>query len=318
VRLPLKQRCAPCGVVHLGQQGLRLALQLADGPYLAAFVLTLSLRPSADQTISVGVARYYCDIVLGEKERTAMLRSAAEQAGKRARASEQGRRQLKLATDVRRNPAWSWLVTAFGQPFGGWNDGQDVYLYRLFEFWTRGELAVGQISVGTTPGPDADRAGNQAALDVLPRTGADDPEGSPGFSAFVDPDQRLDPSGDGSFRWSGEVHLGICVPGQPQAAAWAHIDPMEEGVTVPLEIGYTDTQTTYMHLVYGNGLARWAYGSKNVVLLVPSTFVREASLADDPTVRWKPKRMWHPSDEIAHLVKKHGSVIPTNQETAEL
>ncbi|MGW7535069.1 hypothetical protein [Amycolatopsis sp. NPDC054798] len=227
-----------------------------------------------------------------------MLRGAAEQAGKRARESEQGRDALRLAADMRCDPAWSWLVTAFGQPFGGWNDGQDVYLYRLFEFWADGELAVGRISVGAAPGPDAARARNQAALDVLPQVGASEPEGSPGFSAFVDPHQRNDPNGDGSFSWSGEIHLGICVPDQPEAEAWAHIDPLEE-MAVPLEIGYTDTQTTYMHLMQNIGLARWAYGSKAVVLLVRSTFVREASLADDPTVRWKPKPMWHFADEIA-------------------
>ncbi|KOV81765.1 hypothetical protein ADL03_27585 [Nocardia sp. NRRL S-836] len=182
------------------------------------------------------------------------------------------------------------------------------------QFWDKGELAVGRIDVGSRPGPDANRAGNQAALNVLSEFDADYPDDPPGFSAFVDPDQRLDPYGDGSFRWSGEIQLGIGVPNRPQAAAWAHIGPLGEGMTVPLEIGHTDTQTTYMHLVQGIGLARWAYGSEEIVLLVPSTFVREASLADDPAVRWKPDPMQRPFGAFVRMLTAADSPKPADQQ----
>lgn len=205
-------------------------------------------------------------------------------------------KKIQFAKELKKNPHWKWLTDAFGQPFGGWDPGQYAYLHRLYQFWAMGELAATRLNIGCGPYGDRQHELNQAALNAL--AVIDGPE-DPGITAGVDLDQKTSPDGDGWFTWSNEIVLGIAIPDEPGTEAWAYVDPIGPDYTIPLEIGYTDTQTTYYHLLRGWGVARWPYGSEAVVLLVPSTYVREAVRYDDPTARWKPKKMWHPSDELA-------------------
>jgi hypothetical protein len=223
------------------------------------------------------------------------LRAAADEVGRKMMADPEGVKQIEFARELARNPHWKWLTDAFGQPFGGWNAGQYAYLHQLYQFWAIGELAVTRLPIGCTPYADRQRERNQAALNAL--SVIEGPE-DPGVTAGVDADQDLSPYGDGWFTWSNEIVLGMRIKDEPAAEAWAYVNPLGPTGVVPLEIGYTDTQTTYWHLLRGFGLARWPYGSESVILLVPSTAVREAVRADDPTMRWKPKKMWHPSDNF--------------------
>lgn len=227
------------------------------------------------------------------------FKGGARQVAEKMMATEEGREQLEFADRLRRGKADDWLIRAFGQPFGGWDPGQLAYLYRLWEFWVSGELAVGRLYLGHTPEADRERDANQESLNALSLL--DEHPDQPGFSARVDFDQTVSPHGDGWLSWSNPIKLGMFVPGHECPGgpgcegAWAHIEPQPAPRGVPLEIGSTDTMTTYMHLLEGVGVARWPYGSERVVLLVSSTWVRECELAADPQVRWKPEPMWRPS-----------------------
>lgn len=220
-----------------------------------------------------------------------VLRSAATQVAEEMMQDEDGLKKLALMGKLTRSTKWKWLIDAFGQPFGGWNPGHLAFLSRLCELWVIGELAIGRLPVGSTPYRDRQRHENQQALEALRSI-----EG-PELSAVVDRDQKTSSDGDGDLRWDAEIVLGIRDRSQKGEAgdAWAYLDPMPPGVAVPLEIGYTDPTTTYLH-VYRGGVARWAYGSTDVVLIVPSTFVREAALASDESVRWVPEPLRHPFD----------------------
>lgn len=220
---------------------------------------------------------------------------AAEQVAKKMQQTEEGRKQLDWARDLRQDQQRKWMTDAFGQPFGGWKAAHDAYLWRLYEFWFMGELAVTRLPMGCTPYADKQREANHAALQALKLIDG------PQVSAKVDMDQCLSPDGDGSLTWENEITLGIIVPGDPILDAWAHVNPIGPRSAVPLEIGYTDPVTTYMHLLDGQGVARWAYGSNEVVLMVGSTWVREVETLENPPRRWKPKDMWRPFQDLESI-----------------
>lgn len=219
------------------------------------------------------------------------LIGAAEAVAEKMRHDSEGAKQLAFAQAMTKDKNWRWLTDAFGQPFGGWTPGQLAYLWRLYEFWGAGELAVTRLRIGHEPYPDRYRLENQVELNALRLIKTPD---DPGLSAWVDPEQNTSSHGDGQLSWTRPITLGIFDPSR-RREAWAHVDPLP---AVPLEIGYTDTVTTYFHLASGSfGVARWAYESKSVVLMVPSTFVREVEDYEDASLRWQPKPMWRPSFE---------------------
>jgi hypothetical protein len=223
-----------------------------------------------------------------------MLKAAADQVAVKMLKNPKGIKQIDSSRALRKNTEWAWLTNAFGQPFAGWDPGQLAYLYRLYEFWVMGELAITRLPIDCAPYGDRQRQANQAALNALELLST--PEGYfPGFSAWVNPDQKTSGYGDGQLRWEQPIEMGIRIPGEPYQACGLAKPPISG---VPLEIGSTDTTTSYMHLLQGVGLARWAYGSTSVILMVPSTFISEVWRPADPTVRWKPKATWNPSDQL--------------------
>src|SRR4051812_41026061 len=123
------------------------------------------------------------------------LRKAANEVGRRMLADPDGAKLLALAETVRADPAWKWFVDACGQPFRGWNNGQLAYLYKLFELWTMGQLAIGQFPVDCTPFGDKQREQNQAAL--LDGLALITEPSNPGFIVHVDLEQNSSPDGDG-------------------------------------------------------------------------------------------------------------------------
>lgn len=214
------------------------------------------------------------------------LLGAARQVAEGMLRTPEGRADLDTARWITKQKRYNWLTVAFGQPSEGWTPAQLAYLRRLYDFWFMGELAVTRLPVGCSPFSDRQRRENQAAVNALRLIDG------PQVSARVDLEQYNDPHGDGTLEWGKEITLGIFVPGDEPQEAWAHVNG--PGGPVPLEIGNTDTVTTYMHLIQGLGVARWPYDWDHVVLMVPSDGVREVERYGDPNDRWKPKPMWRP------------------------
>lgn len=217
------------------------------------------------------------------------LLAAAEQVAHEWMHDPEGSGRLAFARELISDPERAWLTDAFGQPSGGWTPGQLAGLYHLYSLWFVGELAITRLPINCSPGYDSQREENQAALNALRLITEPD---NPGLSATVFLYQMTSPDGDGVLRWERPITLGMRIPDDPGGSAWAVVDPMPK---VPLEIGSTDTSTTVMHLLQNPGVARWPYGSEHVVLIVSSTFVREAYREDDTAVRWKPGPMRMPA-----------------------
>lgn len=193
--------------------------------------------------------------------------------------ANQAARALQLADELTRQPQLTWLVTALGQPHFGWTNGELAMLYRLMTAWKNGEIAVTQLPVGTQPHRDAARAENAAALEALQRIGDGDL-----FRAKVNQTQRH-AEGDGTLHWTRRIILGARSPEHPREEIVAVVNGPGDA---PLEIGSSNASTTFMHLAGGGNLARWAYGSDNVVLISTTTWIVRYCLASDPTVRWTP------------------------------
>lgn len=157
------------------------------------------------------------------------------------------------------------FVSAVGQMHrvspGHWPVHQVAAFLDIHSAIGAGVYAMVQIEVGATPRPDAERAANAAALDDLP-----DP-----FTAALDLGQNAADE-DGMLAWT----KGIIVTrstGIPYTAGCAtpesltiptYIPPFR----VPLEVGTTMPSRTLLHLEEDGGVARWAYDSTDLYLLV--------------------------------------------------
>lgn len=135
--------------------------------------------------------------------------------------------------EARRYP--QWLCDFVTQKRNRW-DLYDAYAFlTIYVRWRRGELVFAMVEAGAVPEADAEREVNRKTLGKLPHP----------FSASVEPDCN----GDGVLIWSGPLALG------------------ERTESVPLEIGSTRSSRTLLHLEQSaRGLARWPYGSTQVVL----------------------------------------------------
>ena len=123
-----------------------------------------------------------------------------------------------------------------------------------------GQYARVEVSVGYTPGPDADRAGNAAKLRGVHHL----------FQAELDMRQH-GADCDGSFSWGSPIEVNKSSGlGLVTSCGTA---PVNMGMTVapgavPLEVGTTKPSRTYLHLQQDGGLARWAYEDDRIGLLV--------------------------------------------------
>ncbi|MGW5529489.1 hypothetical protein [Streptomyces xanthochromogenes] len=117
-----------------------------------------------------------------------------------------------------------------------------------------------EVSVGSTPGPDADRVGNAARLLGVHRL----------FRARLDMSQN-GADYDGWFSWDNFIEanrssgLGLVTS--------CGTSPVNMGLTVapggvPLEVGTTKASRTYMHLHQDGGVARWAYDDARILVLL--------------------------------------------------
>jgi len=124
-----------------------------------------------------------------------------------------------------------------------------------------GRYAMVQVGVGTAPRSDAARAVNAAALADLPVP----------FTADLDADQNAADE-DGTLAWSesivatrstGVAYTGGCAAPEPLTAP-ATVRPAR----IPLEVGTTMPSRTLQHLEEDGGVARWAYGSTDLYVLL--------------------------------------------------
>lgn len=124
-----------------------------------------------------------------------------------------------------------------------------------------GWYAMVQVEVGTGPRSDAERSANAAALADLPEP----------FTAQLDLAQNAADE-DGTVTWSQDIIVTRST-GVPYTAACTAREPLTIPTTVqafqvPLEVGTTLPSRTLLHLEEDGGVARWAYGSTDLYLLL--------------------------------------------------
>lgn len=142
-----------------------------------------------------------------------------------------------------------------------WPAHQVAALTDVLDGLAYGRIVRRRISVGETPGPDADRDGNAALLRNL-----DAP-----FHAQLDMSQSGADS-DGTLSWDSPVNLwralGVRVLHEAGLYGSLHAPFEVRPWSVPLEVGYTLPSRTMVHLMMEGAVARWAYEDKEICLLL--------------------------------------------------
>ncbi|EGE40753.1 hypothetical protein GTY83_06880 [Streptomyces sp. SID4928] len=189
----------------------------------------------------------------------------AENYARKLRGTEDGRELIASYRDMIEDRAGIDYTHAIGQPYGGWTDGQVAAYSRVHYLIATGKVIKLIVPVGSSPGRDADRVGNQRRLT----------EGLPvEFVATV---------------YEGNSHDGDARLSWPQDAVMPWIDgygkEMERPLcpwadSAPLEIGYTDASRTFLHLTEGGIVARWPYGSDDIWLFFYATMQDREDAAD--------------------------------------
>lgn len=88
------------------------------------------------------------------------------------------------------------------------------------------------------------------------------------FKAQFKPEKGRGATSDGSFHWTKPlvVENEKCQDISKSKKVLIKIPPGK----VPLEVGSTDSFTTFQHLEENGGVARWAYNSKDIILFINS------------------------------------------------
>jgi len=120
-----------------------------------------------------------------------------------------------------------------------------------------GQIAHFKVKVGEEPWANKEIELNQSALNKLP-----DP-----FSATFDPERGRGADSDGSFAWSRSVEAALTFV-EPDDSERIERRTLPKA-SIALEVGTTNVSKTLWHM-RRSGVARWAYGSKQIVVLVPS------------------------------------------------
>lgn len=139
---------------------------------------------------------------------------------------------------------------------------------------TSGRVAVTVLAVENSPNGDACRTVNAKVLEQLPAP----------FVGWVDP-RQVSGDQDGILEWSQPVRMrrstGLSVESQcprPHAVlSRVTVGP----ASLPLEIGDTLPSRTWAHLEQDGGVARWAYGSVFVWVLVDLESTVRGLVRDD-------------------------------------
>jgi hypothetical protein len=137
----------------------------------------------------------------------------------------------------------------------------DVFVFgRVLKGLNEGDLAWLTIRVGKEPGLDLDILGNNDILSTVSR----DSDGV--INAVFAPERGGGADCDGALSWSEEISASVMHDGK--------IDNIKlEPNSLPLEVGTTDSATTWMHITSG-GIARWPYGHNEVKVIIPYPYSR--------------------------------------------
>jgi hypothetical protein len=164
-----------------------------------------------------------------------------------------------------------WLLQFIVQKGWGTIDLYDAFTCMMVrDAWLFGRIAITRIAVHATPMDDALVAENQAAImSEMP-----DP-----FAAKVVCERGRGAESDGNLAWDKSIRANVIPSSSHSPTCPVACRPKVEDVliapgTAPLEIGSTEASRTLMHLAADRSLARWAYGSEEIVLAhtMPSWF----------------------------------------------
>lgn len=136
-------------------------------------------------------------------------------------------------------------------------DIYDTYAYFLiWEAMMVGKINFAEIHIGKTPFGDKGVNENNEILSTLRHP----------FRAEFSPSKGRGYNDDGTFYWDIPIELGIKIPDgtefQHTVAPWQ----------APLEVGYTNPETTLMHLKEQGYLARWPYNHDIIYLIRKTDF----------------------------------------------
>ena len=158
-------------------------------------------------------------------------------------------RQLEDGRDA--DPGFVHAVT---QPWG--HRRYDFYdaaaVMKVRNLHLLGHIAVARLRVGRGAGRDRDTEENRALLAAIDGGYNVEFAGGPGEC-------------DGTFSWSGWLDIGQELDdGTPQRVLFPPGG-------VPLEVGFTDPETTLGHIARAGGVARWPYDVLDVWLFLAVT-----------------------------------------------
>lgn len=143
------------------------------------------------------------------------------------------------------------LQGVVSQPWGrkrfDWYDA--AALYEVALHLQAGLCVAACIDLGCCPQRDREQAVNQSKLDAIP-----DP-----FVAWCCGGSGDD---DGRLEWRSKITIVHEMHDRERLV----VAYPPSGV--PLEIGYTEPETTVFHLVRDGGVARWPYGHESITLLL--------------------------------------------------
>ena len=154
------------------------------------------------------------------------------------------------------------FVNAFAQDFYYDFDVVDAYLWG--QFWAElltGKLLFTSINIGHEPESDKGKHNEQILTDL---------ENHPFFNTETDEEIRVSATwvgsnniGDGIFKWKGAVKFDQWE-GAPNKVKTVEV----QNGNVMLEVGFTKSTTTMLHLLESTGLARWPYNSTEISVFV--------------------------------------------------
>ena len=188
---------------------------------------------------------------------------------------------LALETEEKLNTGFynQRFVNAFAQDFHYDFDVVDAYLWG--QFWAElitGELLFTSINIGHEPGSDKGKHNEQILTDL---------ENHFFLHAETDEEIRVSATwvggndiGDGNFKWKEAVKFNQWQ-GSPDRVKTVEV----LNGNVMLEVGYTKSTTTMLHLKESTGLARWPYGSTEISVFVRPDEYRPSHLPNWPFIQ---------------------------------
>lgn len=139
-------------------------------------------------------------------------------------------------------------------------DMDDAFIFaKVWCFYIKGQIYRIDIPIGELPGKNKDIEGNNRILSTLP----------PYLQSKFIPETGMAADDDGYFKWKIPLDFLCEIDDEVRT-----IPPR----SIPLEVGSTNAVQTYYHLFIHSGVARWPYGSDNIMLLYASKEFRKAHI----------------------------------------